>query len=83
MDNSLIFMKGELDKDISFEVTKDVKVTTHVTYKKEEIIENLVNRIKHLESQINQLGKSDSHSIVSESLMDVWDNESDDRWNEC
>ena len=51
----LIEIEGsELDKELTFEVSKDVKVTTKITFRKGDVIEKLIKRIVDLENKINK-----------------------------
>lgn len=82
MENSQLigFQDSELDRELTFEVSKDVKVTTKITFRKGDIIDQLISRIKELEKRVNILNKS--NVIVSEdALTKLWDNENDRRWD--
>lgn len=47
-----------------------------------EIIANLINQIKILQLQMNEL-KKERLLVSQDSLVKLWDNEYDERWNEC
>ena len=82
MENSQLigFQDSELDKELTFEVSKDVKVTTKITFRKGDVIDHLTSRIKELEKKVNTLNKN--NVIISEdALTKLWDNENDRRWN--
>jgi len=85
MESNLMFSENELDQDISFEVTKNVKVTARVNYKKGDVIEGLINRIKHLESQIKNLeGKNicpQGALLLQGTLEEIWGDEKENVWD--
>jgi len=77
-----ILQETELDKDITFEVSKDIKITARLTFKKGDIIGQLVNRIKRLENEVEKLNK-EKIFIIEDSLKELWENEEDARWDKC
>ena len=79
-NSMLTLQETELDKDITFEVSKDVKVTTRLTFRKDDVIEQLVNRIRKLENEVKRFSK-DNLIISEDALTKLWDNEDDRRWN--
>jgi len=81
-ENLLILQESELDKDITFELSKDIKVTAKLMFKKEDIIEPLIARIKKLEDEVKKLNKLKIR-VVEDSLTGLWENEYDERWNKC
>ena len=46
-----------------------------------EVISNLVNQIKILQLQMNEI-KKERFLVSQDSLVKLWDNEHDERWNE-
>lgn len=80
--NLLSLQETELDKDFTFEVSKDVKVTAKITYKKGDVIEMLTTRIRKLETEVNNLNRQKCF-VVEDSLRELWENEDDARWDEC
>ena len=82
MENSQLigFQDSELDKELTFEVSKDVKVTTKITFRKGDVIDHLTSRIKNLENEVKILNKN-SKIISDDALTKLWDNENDQRWN--
>ena len=73
---------GNLDKEVTFEVTKEVKVTKKVKYTKEDVIPLLMKEIIELKEQIKKIQQK-SPFIQEESLIKMWDNKYDDKWNNC
>lgn len=71
----------ELDEELTFEFSKDIKVTTKMNYKKGDVIETLIEKIKLLEKEVSRLGKNVILISSSDSLTELWDNEYDERWN--
>jgi len=83
MKNKILLVQdSELDKDITFEVSKDVKITTRLTFKKGDIIEQLIDRIKKLENEVERLNRQKTF-IIEDSLKELWENEDDARWDKC
>ena len=70
----------ELDEELTFEVSKQMKVTTRVRYKKGDVIESLVNQIEGLKKEIDSI-KGTKHLVTEEVLIKEWDNEDDSRWD--
>lgn len=70
----------EINKDIIYEVSKDVLIKTNIIYRQRDIINILIKKIKELEMKVVN-SKNDNQSIVQESLIELWDNEYDERWN--
>jgi|TARA_B100001971_G_C18033358_1_gene453732 hypothetical protein len=48
---------------------------------KKEIFTSIVNRLHQLEKQVQELSKN--KQLSSTPLTDLWDNEYDERWNNC
>lgn len=53
-------------------------------------IREILIRLARLQAEVNLLkqkeiseDKTQSLSVVEESLAEIWDNEEDERWNEC
>ena len=46
-----------------------------------EVISNLINQIKILQLQMNEL-KKERLLVSQDSLVKLWNNEYDERWNE-
>lgn len=82
MENSQLmgFQDSELDKELTFEISKDVKITTKITFRKGDVIDQLTNRIKELERKVNTLNKNNV-TISEDALTKLWDNENDRRWD--
>jgi len=72
----------ELDREMTFEVSEEIKVTTKIKYKKGDVIDRLVCEINSLKSEI-ELIKDKKILATRESLVNLWDNEYDERWNKC
>ena len=72
----------DLDKDITFEFSKDVRMTTKVSFKKGDIIEQLLNRIDNLEKEVSKLDKQ-KIICAGDSLTELWENEDDAKWDDC
>jgi len=73
---------NELDRDMIFEVSEEIKVTTKIKYKKGDIIDRLVCEINSLKSEMKQI-KNKTILATKESLVNLWDNEYDEQWNKC
>ena len=73
---------SKVDNEISYEVTKEYKVTTKVSFDKDKIIPHLVSEITKLKVKVDNLEKEKS-PIAENTLIKFWDNEYDDQWNEC
>ena len=73
---------GDLDKEVTFEVTENVKVTRQVKYRKEDAISLLVREINKLKEQIQKIEQKKAF-VQEESLIKMWDNEYDEKWNDC
>lgn len=73
---------GDLDKEVTFEVTENVKVTRQVKYRKEDAISLLVREINELKEQIQKIQQKKAF-VQEESLIKMWDNEYDEKWNDC
>lgn len=82
---NIVVESNDLDQDLVFEVSKEVKVVIKITYKIGDIIQQLqqlVNEIEDLRLQIQEL-KKEKILATKESLVELWDNEYDERWNQC
>lgn len=79
-EQKVILQTNEFDQDLTFEISKDVKVTTKLTYKKGDVVEYLVEKIKKLESEVNRLSQN-SGKFTEEVLSELWNNEYDSRWD--
>ena len=73
---------GDLDKEVTFEVTENVKVTRQVKYRKEDAISLLIVEINKLKEQIQKIEQKKAF-VQEESLIKMWDNEYDEKWNDC
>lgn len=76
-----IISETELDKDITFEISKEMRVTTKVTYNRGEIVGQLLDRIKRLEEKVEELHCR--KTPLTDSLGDLWENEYDAKWDQC
>ena len=72
----------DLDKEVTFEVTENVKVTRTIKYREEDAISLLVREINELKEQIKKIEQKKAF-VQEESLIKMWDNESDEKWNDC
>ncbi|MCK4937785.1 MAG: hypothetical protein KAR85_04185 [Methanosarcinales archaeon] len=83
LDPETIYLDdSKLDNEISYEVTKELKVTTKISFEKEDVITHLVSEIKNLKEKVGNLERERS-TIAENTLIQFWDNEYDDQWNEC
>ena len=71
-----------IDKDIAFEVSKEVTIVTKIAYRKEDAIMLLTSEIQELKRQIADL-QTIKILTTRESLVKLWDNKYDDQWNNC
>lgn len=79
--NIITIQDFELDKELIFEK----QVITRVTFRKRDVIDQLMGRIRNLESEVKRLNKKESLPsspvlLTQESLKEIWDNEKDDVW---
>jgi len=82
MNEIFQLQESELDKELIYEVSKDIKITTKLTFRKGDIIEQLMNKIQMLENDINKL-KGYKSIAVEDSLKELWENGYDDKWDKC
>lgn len=73
--------KTELDQDITFEISKNISVNAKVTFRKEDAMTFLLEKIRKLEIKVAELDK-DKNLRVEDSLTALWDNEHDAKWDE-
>jgi len=75
--------ESDIDKDITYEVSDDIKITTKIIYRQKNVINYLINRVRMLEEKLERLDEeSNKISITEESLNELWDNKEDDSWND-
>jgi len=72
----------DLNQEVTFEITENIKVTKQVKYSKQDMISSLINEINNLKQQIKKIEQK-NNLIQEESLAKLWDNEHDERWNDC
>lgn len=84
MTQSVLNCEAEnLNQELTFEVSKEVKVVTKIIFNKEDGIPLLVQEIQKLRNEVESLKKEKKPSFVAnEALIELWDNEHDDKWNE-
>ena len=70
----------DLDKEVTFEVTEKIKITKKVKYAIEDAISLLVRDL--VKEQIQKIQQKNAF-IQEESSIKMWDNEYDDKWNNC
>jgi hypothetical protein len=73
--------KSRLDKDLVFETSEGLQVSTKISYSREDIIEYLLSEIQELKLKVQAL--ESRRTITEDSLLSFWDNEYDEAWNEC
>lgn len=73
--------KSRLDKDLIFETSEGLQVSTKISYSREDIIEYLLSEIQELKLKVQAL--ESRRTITEDSLSSFWDNEYDEAWNEC
>ncbi|MBC2695305.1 MAG: hypothetical protein HF982_08540 [Desulfobacteraceae bacterium] len=79
---TLFIDTSKVDSEISYEVTKEYKVTTMISFEKDDVFQYLFSEITKLKEQVEHLEK-DKSPIAENALIKFWDNEYDDQWNEC
>jgi archaellum component FlaC len=79
---SITIGTNNVEQDLVFEVSKEVRVVTKVTYKKDDFIQQLRSEIDDLRQQVQEL-KKEKILTTKESLVELWDNDYDERWNNC
>lgn len=79
---TLFIDASNIDNEISYEVTKEYKVTTKISFEKEDILQYLFSEITKLKEKVENL-ENEKSPIVENVLIKFWDNEYDDQWNEC
>ena len=83
LNHDILFIdSSKVDNEISYEVTKEYKVTTKISFEKEDIFQYLFSEITKLKMKVENLEKEKS-PIAENALVKFWDNEYDDQWNEC
>jgi hypothetical protein len=73
--------KSRLDKDLVFETSEGLQVSTKISYTKVDVIEYLLSEIQELKLKVQAL--ESRKTITEDSLASFWDNEYDEAWNEC
>jgi len=73
--------KCELDKDLVFETSEGLQLSTKISYNKGDVIDYLLSEIQELKLKIKAL--ESRRTTTEDSLMSFWDNEYDEAWNEC
>ena len=73
--------KSRLDKDLVFETSEGLQVSTKISYFRGDIIEYLLSEIQELKLKIQAL--ESKRTTTEDSLSSFWDNEYDEAWNEC
>ena len=71
----------DLNQEVTFEITENIKVTKQVKYSKQDMISSLMNEINNLKQQIKKI-EQNNNLIQEESLIKLWDNEHDERWSD-
>lgn len=69
-----------MEKDVAFEVSKEVTIVTKIAYRKEDAIALLTSEIQELKKRIADL-KTSKILTAKEALIKLWDNKHDDQWN--
>ena len=72
----------DLDKEVTFEVTQNVKVTREIKYSGEDAISSLIRELNELKEQLKKIEQKKAF-VQEESLIKLWDNEYDEKWNDC
>lgn len=79
----------ELDKDISFELSKERRIETKIKFEWggaiKKIIGQLIKKINRLETQVEALEEKSAVSkrvVSKESLIRFWSNKSDRKWDQ-
>ena len=72
---------AELDEEMTFEVSKNLKVTTRLKYKKGDVIHSLINEINNLKKELNSIKHVQKVLVTEETLIKEWDNEDDAKWD--
>lgn len=72
---------SRLDRDLVFETSEGLQVSTKISYFKGDIIEYLLSEIQELKMKVQVL--ESRRTITEDSLSSFWDNEYDEAWNEC
>ena len=79
---TLFIDDSKVDSEISYEVTKEYKVTTKISFENEDIFQYLFSEITKLKEKVENLEKEKT-PIAENALIKFWNNEYDDQWNEC
>ncbi|MBC2698939.1 MAG: hypothetical protein HF976_14410 [ANME-2 cluster archaeon] len=79
---TLFIDNSKVDNEISYEVTKEYKVTVKISFDKEDIIPFLFSEITKLKEKVEHL-ENEKSPIAENALIKFWDNEYDNQWNEC
>lgn len=73
----------DLDQEVVFEVTENIRVTKQLKYSKEDMISSLIREVTQLREQIKKIEQKNNIFVQEESLIKLWDNEYDDKWDNC
>jgi len=72
----------DLNQEVIFEITENIRVTKQVKYSKQDMVSSLMTEINKLKQQLEKIEQK-NNLIQEESLTKLWDNEHDERWNNC
>ncbi|AKB24954.1 hypothetical protein MSMTP_1485 [Methanosarcina sp. MTP4] len=70
-----------LDKDLVFETSESLQVSTKISYTKGDVTDYLPPEIRELKLKVQAF--ESRRTITEDSLASFWDNEYDEAWNEC
>ena len=71
----------DIDQEVTFEVTENIKVTKQIKYVKGDAISLLMREVNGLKEQIRRIERKNS-LVQEDSLIKMWDNEYDEKWND-
>lgn len=82
MNEIFQLQESELYKEVIYEVSKDLKITTKLTFRKGDLIEQLMEKIQKLENDFKNINICKTN-VIEDSLREIWENEFDDKWDKC
>lgn len=82
MNEIFQLQESELNKEVIYEVSKDLKITTKLTFRKGDLIEQLMEKIQKLENDFKKINICKTN-VIEDSLRELWENEFDDKWDKC
>lgn len=72
-----------LEVHIEYNLDEDNSIEKRVEFNKKDVVESLVNEVSKLRRKVRELEKNRRKQQVSgKAVVELWDNEEDEIWNE-